>query len=85
MGRDGITVLPASIAPAAARGAALAVTATLAVTVTALAIAAAAAIAPVDAATTSGMLHWRWGFICWRGFGDSQWPHLPGVGARHAA
>ena len=82
MGRDGITVLPASIAPAAARGAALAVTATV---TAALAIAAAAAIAPVDAATTSGMLHWRWGFICWRGFGDSQWPHLPGVGARHAA
>ena len=52
MGRDGITVLPASIVPAAALGAALAVTATLAVTVTALAIAAAAAIA--TAASPSG-------------------------------
>ena len=49
MGRDGITVLPASIAPAAARGAALAVTAALAI---AAAAALAAAVALAVAATT---------------------------------
>ena len=52
MGRDGITVLPASIAPAAARGAALAVTAALAVLAT-LAIAAAAALAAAVALTAA--------------------------------